>query len=121
MQMMRLVVQNDEIRHLTNDDPKINGGISCLSAWTLAQEIIRRVRVFEARRGCAFKDPMNVGQEQVALRRDQTDVVLDVDRELKVVLPVLTVIAVVRQNRIFKEDTGAVEIDAQPIEHDDIR
>jgi hypothetical protein len=63
---------------------------------------------------------MNVGEEQVPGLRHVSDLVLDVDGDLEVVLPVLALVAVRRQHRVLVEHPQAVEIKAQPIEDDDV-
>ena len=64
---------------------------------------------------------MDIGQEHVAGRPHDANVILNVQGDLEVVPPVLPSVAVVRQNRIIEEDMQAVEIGAQAIQHDDVR
>ncbi len=47
--------------------------------------------------------------------------VLDVERRLEVILPVLAFIAIVRPHRVFVEDAQPIEVHQQAVEHDDIR
>ena len=63
---------------------------------------------------------MNVGQEDVAGRPDDAHIVLNVQRDLKIIAPVLASVAVVGQHRITEEDAQPVEIGAQAIKHDDV-
>ncbi len=64
---------------------------------------------------------MDVGQEEVAGLTDDAHVVLDVQGELEIVLPVAAVVTVVGQDRVVEEDPEAVEVGPQAVEHDDVR
>ena len=63
---------------------------------------------------------MDVGEKDVARVADDTDVVLDVERDLEIVAPVSSVVAVVGKNRVVEEDARSVEVRAQALQHDDI-
>jgi hypothetical protein len=65
-------------------------------------------------------DAVNVGKEDVARRADDAYVVLDVQRDLEVVSPVASRLAVVGQYGIVEEDAQPVEIGAEAIQYDDI-
>src|SRR6185369_15996131 len=64
---------------------------------------------------------MDVGEEDVAGMPSHANIILDVQRELEVLAPIVTVEAVVRKDGIvFQENTEALEILIDAIEHDDV-
>ncbi len=86
------------------------------------EEVVAQIVVFERRLAhVAEEDAVDVGEEEVAGVAHDAHVVLDVQRELEIVAPVAAVVAVVGQDRVVEEDVQAVEIGAQPVEHDDVR
>ena len=64
---------------------------------------------------------MNVGQKQVAGFPHNRNIVLDVEGELEIVLPVPAFITIIGQKRIAEKDFQAVEISSEPVENDDVR
>src|SRR5207247_884248 len=62
----------------------------------------------------------DVRKEDVARLTNSSYVVLDVQRDLKVVAPIAAVVTVGRQYRIVEEDPQAVEVRPQSIEDDDV-
>src|SRR5450755_484571 len=76
-----------------------------------ARKYVAQVVVFQRRlRGGAEIDAMDVGEEDVAGRAHNADVVLDVQGDLEIILPVAAGVTVVRQHRIIEEDAQAVEV-----------
>ncbi|MPM68281.1 hypothetical protein SDC9_115212 [bioreactor metagenome] len=55
-------------------------------------------------------DPVNVGQKQVAGLAHNRNIILDVQGHLKIILPVLTGVAVIGQQRVAVEDSQTVKI-----------
>ena len=120
MQVMGLVVEQDEIGHLADDHGEIDLAVGRLADRLLAKEIARCVRVVETRLVSGFVDAVDVGQEEIALGGDQPDLILNMHRELEIVLPVAALVAVGRKDRVLIEDAGTVKIGAQAVEHDDV-
>src|SRR5260370_1176669 len=59
-------------------------------------------------------------QPSILLQHSVMDV-LNVKRELKVGAPVVSVVAIVREDRIVEEYAKPIEVGAQSIEHNDVR
>ena len=72
------------------------------------------------RLAAALIDAVDVGQEEIAALGNEADLVLDVDRHLKVAIPALAFPTVGRQQRVVAEDPRSVEIEPEPIEDDDV-
>ena len=64
---------------------------------------------------------MDVGEEDIAGVAQDANVILDVQRDLEVISPVLSRVTVVRENRVCEEDPQSIKIRAESIKHDDIR
>src|ERR1039458_321318 len=92
----------------------------CLWGGLFAKEIVGGILILEGCRAAAFEDAVNVAQEEVAGLRHQPDLILNVHREIEIFGPVLPLVSVGRQYGIFKENLGAVEDGAEPVEHDDV-
>ena len=108
--------------HLADDLREVHQRVGRLRHRLGTEKIIGRVLVVDRRFfGASLEHPVNVGKKQVALFADVTDLILNVDGQLEIVLPVLSLVAVVRQERIVEENARALEIEAQPVEHDDVR
>lgn len=118
---MRLVVEHHEVGHFTDDQAEVYLRVGGLPGRTRAQEVVGHVRIIEAGRVLPLEDAMYVAEKDVAGIRYETDLILDVHGELKVVLPVLALVAVGRQDRVLVENLEAVEVHPQPLEHDDVR
>jgi hypothetical protein len=63
---------------------------------------------------------VDIGEEDVTGLSGDVDVVLDVKSELEVVLPVLSFVAVVREDGVLPEDAEAVEVGSDTVEDDDV-
>ncbi len=112
--MVRFVVEDGEFLDFADDLAQIGlavGGLADRLRAERREEIIPQVVVFRRRVGhVAKKDPVDVGQKEIARVADDAHVVLDVQRELKVVPPVAAFIAVARQDRVVEENPEAVEV-----------
>src|ERR1700683_981939 len=108
MNVVRLVVEYGEFIDLPNDLAEIGSAVGRFSDWLIAkwgQKIVPKVIVVERGFGHVAKgDAMNVGQTDVAHRTDDADIVLDVERYLKVVAPIAACVSVVGQYGVVKED-----------------
>ena len=96
--VMGFVVEDRKFVHLADDLAEI-----CLAVGSLAdrlgperrEEVVAQVIVFERRVGhVTEKDAMDVRQEDVARLSNDSDVVLDVERDLKIVAPIASVVTV---------------------------
>lgn len=63
---------------------------------------------------------MNIGEKDVSGFAQNPNIVLNMKRELKIIAPVPSGVAVVWENRIVEKDFEAVEVNSQPVEHNDI-
>jgi hypothetical protein len=124
MDVVRLVVEHGEFVDLSHDFAQVGLAVRGLADRLCAergQEVIAQIVVVERRLGhLAEIDAVNVGEEDIARRADDAHVVLNVQRDLEIVAPVVACMAVIRQHRIVEEDAQPVEIGAQPVEHDDV-
>src|SRR3989344_1901744 len=68
----------------------------------------------------AAVDAVDVREEDVSNVICHAYLVLNVERHLEVILPVLPLKAVLRNHRIAREDTQPVKICSEAIEHDDV-
>ena len=68
----------------------------------------------------AEEDAMDVREKKIAGLTDESDVVLDVERELEIVAPVAARIAVGREDGVVEENTEPVEVGAEAIEDDNV-
>ena len=122
--VVRLVVEDRQLVDLAHDFAQIGvavGGLADRLAAERRKKVVAQIVVVERRlRHLAEVDAMDVGQEDVAGSAHDAHVVLDVQRHLKVIAPVLPRVPVVGQHRIVEEDAQAVEVSAQPVEHDDV-
>ena len=122
--VVRLVVEDGQFVDLADDFAEVDVAVGGLADgfWPeRRKEIVAQVVVFERRLvQFAEKDTVDVGQEDIAGRPDNAHVVLNVQRDLEVVAPVLAVVAVVGQHRVVEEDAQPVEIGAKAVQHDDV-
>lgn len=92
--VMGFVVQDDQIRHVADYLPHVNPCLIRLAGRTLAEEVICGVVVLNARDVRVVVHALDVGEEDVAgVADDDADLVLQVQRDLEVVLPVLPLVA----------------------------
>jgi hypothetical protein len=124
--VVRFVIEDGEFFDFPHDLAEVGfavGGFSRgLRAEGIGEEIIAQVVVIQRWLGhVAEKDTVDVGEEDVSRIAEDTDVVLDVERELEIVAPVLTLVAVVGQDGVGEEDFQAVEVGAEAVENDDVR
>ncbi len=122
--VMRLVVEHGQLVDLAHDLAQIDaavGGLADGLGPERGQKIVPQVVIVERGfRHLAQIDAVDVGQEQVAGRAHDAHIVLDMQRELEIVPPVVPRVAIVGQYRIVEEDTQTVEVGAQAVEHDDV-
>jgi hypothetical protein len=122
--VVRLVVEDRELVHLAHDLTEIRLAVvdPADRLWAKRiEEIVPQVIVFERRVGHVTEEhAMDVRQENVARLTNRSYVVLDVQRDLKVVAPVAAVVPVGWQYRIVEKDPQAVEVRPQSIENDDV-
>lgn len=123
--MVRLIIEDGEFVDLAHDLAKIDmavGGLSRRAVAERRQEIVRQVLIVERRFGDFAKiDPVDVGEEDVSRRADDAHVILNVERNLEIVAPILAGITVIRQHRVAEENAQAVEVRPEAVEHDDVR
>ena len=80
-----------------------------------------RVFIIRRRRNVVARiNAVDVGQEDIARGPGDAHLVLQMQRQLKIVAPVAPVKPVVRQHRIVEEDTQALEIPVNAVQHDDV-
>ena len=122
--VVRLVVEHGQFVDFPDDLAQIDGAVVGLADRPVAersQEVVAQIVVIEGRLGhVAEIDTVNVGQEDVAGRADDPHFVLNVQRHLKVIAPILPGMAVVREHGVVEEDAQPVEVGAQAIEYDDV-
>ena len=122
--VVRFVIEHGEFIDLSHDLAQVGVAVRGLADGLGpegGQEVVAQVVIFQRRfRHLAEVDAVNIGQEEVAGRANDAHVVLNVQRHLKVVAPVVPGMAVVRQHRIVEEDAQPVEVGAQAIQHDDV-
>src|SRR5690348_15409457 len=98
--MVRLVIEDHEVVDVADDHTEIDARIRRLGHWLFAKEVVGRVDVVEGWVDPALVDAMYIGQEQIAAVRHKTDLVLDMDRQLEITVPILSLITVRRKQRI---------------------
>src|ERR1019366_6402624 len=69
----------------------------------------------------ALVHPMDVREEEVTALGHVTDFILYVDGDLEIVLPVPAIMPIGGKHGVLMEDAAPLEIEAQAIEHDDVR
>jgi hypothetical protein len=119
-----LVIEDGQFIDLADDLAEVGLAVRRLADWLGpegVEEVITQVVVFKRRLNYVPKiDAMDIGQEQIAGRTHHADIVLNVQRDLEIVAPVLAFEAVVWQHRIVEEDVQTIEIRAQAIQHNDV-
>ncbi len=114
--MVGLVIEHGEFIDLAHYLAEIGIAVVCFAHGLITerrQEIVAQIVIVERRlRHIAEIDAVNIGKEDVAVRPDDPDIVLDVQRHLEIVAPVAAGMAVVRQYRIIEENAQPVEIRA---------
>ncbi len=123
--MVRFVVEHCQFVDLAHQLAEIDVAVGGLADGLGAEgrkEVVAQIVIVQRRFDHVTEiDAVDIGQEQIAGGANQTYVVLDVQRDLKVIPPVLAVEAVVREHRIVEEDFQAIQVAAQAVEHDDVR
>ena len=108
-----------------NDFTKIGLAVGGLADWLRAErieEVVAQVLVFERRVGhFAEIDAMDVREKEIAGVADYANVVLNVERELEIVAPVASFVAIAGQDRVVKENTESIEVGSQAVENNDVR
>ena len=122
--VMRLVVEYRQLVNLAHDFAEIGlavGGLACGLGAEWIEEIIAQIFIVQRRlTHIAEIDAVNVGKEKIARIPHHAHIVLNVQRELKVVAPVASFVAIVGKNGVVEKNMQAVEIGAQPIKDDDV-
>jgi hypothetical protein len=117
--VMSFIVKDGEFLHLTDDFTEVRVAVGCLTCrrWAKGlEEVVAKVIILEGGLFYVTKiDPVNVRQKEVARIADHSDVILNMERQLKFVAPILAFEAVVRQDRVIEENFEAVEISAETI------
>src|SRR5688572_3155095 len=111
MDMVCLVVEHHQLVHVSNDHPEVYLGVGGRSGRTLPKKVVHRVVVI-GRGGnvVAGIDPVDVGQENIASGSGYAHLVLDVQSQLKIIVPVATRGTVVWQHRVLEESPQALKI-----------
>ena len=123
--VVRLVVEDGEFLDLAHDLTEVGLAVGGLAGGLLAErvrkEVVAQIVVLQ-RRVADFseKNTMDVGEEEIAGLTDESDIVLDVQRELEIVAPVAARVAVGRKNGVVEEDLEPVEIGTKAVEDDDV-
>jgi len=112
--VVRLVVENGEFLDLANDLTKVGLAVGSLAGGLLAErvgeEVVAQIVILQRRvANLAEEDAMDVGEKEIAGLADEADVVLNVERELEIVTPVATRVAVGRQDGVVEENTEPIE------------
>lgn len=119
------VVEHGKFVDVANDFAKVYvaiGGVAGGPGAEGSEEVVAQNVVFQrGLAGLAEKDAVDVGEEQVADRADNVDIILDVERKLEIVAPVLSGVAVFGKDGVVPKDTEAVEVGAEAVEDDDVR
>ncbi len=114
--VVRLVIEHGEFINLAHDFAQVSvavGGLADRFGPERREEVVAQVIVLQRGLGhLAEIDPVDVGQEQVAGRPDDTHIILDMQRHLEIVAPVVAGMAVVGEYRIIEEDAQPVEVTA---------
>src|ERR1039458_9578696 len=122
--VVRFVVEHGQLRNFADDFAKVGfavGGFADGLRAERRQEIFAQILVLQRRVNHVAKiNAVNVREKQIAGVAQHAHFVLNVERELKIVAPVTSFVAVVRQNGIVEKDFEAVKIRAQPVQHDDV-
>src|SRR3989338_313650 len=111
---MRLIVKHGEFLDFANDLAEVGLTVGRFAdgpgdEWF--EEIVAQIFISERRfRHVANEDAVDVREKQIARVSQDTDVVLDVQGKLELIAPVAPVVAVVRENGVFEEDTKAIEV-----------
>src|SRR3990172_3024402 len=119
--MVRLVVQDHQLVNIAHYHAQIHLGVGGGAAWTFAQKIVHRIFII-GRGGNVVAGiySVDVRQKDDAGVAGNAHVVLHMQGQLKIVAPVAPVYAVVRDYRVFKEDTQTLKIPVDSIQHYDI-
>ena len=72
--MVRFIINYDQIRHRPDNHPQINFAVGCFCDRLRPQELLPQVPCW--RRSTAFINSVDIGQEQIAGRRDMADFIL---------------------------------------------
>jgi hypothetical protein len=124
--VMRLVIEDGQFLDFADNLAKVclavGGLASGLGSEGIGQEVVAEIVVFERwLPHIAEENTVDVGQEDVARLTHHAHIVLNVQRKLKIIAPVLPGMAVVRQNGVIEEDFQPVEVSTQAIKHNDVR
>src|SRR5271157_277336 len=119
--MVCFVVDDHQVRYVPNDLPQINLLLVCLAGRSLSKEIIGGVVVFKRRGGLVLEDPVNIREKNIACIGDNSYLVLNMQGDLTVVVPVLTFITIFGKNGIMIKNLQTIEILPEPIQNNDVR
>src|SRR5208337_792481 len=87
-----------------------------------AEEIVGRVLVLKGGSpGLTLEHAMDVRKKEISRFADVADLVLNMDGQLEIVLPVLALVAIVGQQRIVDEYARPLEIETKAVKNDDVR
>ena len=121
MDMVSLVVKYHQLVNLPYNIPQVHLCIGCLARGLLAQEIVHQIVILKTwLHIIAGVNPVDIGQKDIAGLTGDIDLILDMQRQLKIILPVTAFIAVIRQNRILKKDAQSVKVGAESIQYYDV-
>ena len=119
--MMRFVVEYHQFVDVADDDAEVHLAIRGCAAGPRPQEIIPRVLIVRrSNRLVAAIDAVDVRQEDVAGFANDAHLVLNVQRQLEIVAPVMAVVAVVRQYGIVEENAQSLEILIDAVQYNDV-
>ena len=120
--MVSLIIDDQQFIYSTNNLSEIYLTIVSLPDWFLTEEILHRILIIEARLYVIrIIDAMNIGQEDIARIRYDTDFILYMECRLEILSPIPSHISIVWEDRIGEKYPKSIEISTDTIEYDDIR
>jgi hypothetical protein len=113
--VVRLVVEDGQFVDLADNLSEVGlavGGLARrLGTEGVREEVVAQVVVIQSGIGdVAKEDAMDVGEEHVSGVPHNAHIILNVQRELEVIAPVLALVPIVRQHGIIEENFQPVEI-----------
>ena len=123
--VMRLVVEYRQLVNLAHDFAEIGlavGGLAHGFGTEWIEEIIAQIFIVQRRLAhIAEINAVDVGKKKIARIPHHAHIVLNVQRELKIIAPVAAFVTIVRQDRVVEEDAQSIEVGAQAVKDDDVR
>src|SRR3990167_2231855 len=104
MNVMRFVIQNNQLVNIPDNLFQIDLGIGSSPCWFGPQKIGHRI--FVLRRGDylgTFIDTMNISEKNISSLSGCAKVVLNMKCQLKIIPPISSLMAIFRQHRVLEE------------------